>query len=201
MRCGAVSSLVIGMLAIALAGCSATSTSSGPAATTAAGSSSVPAPKAAPGSAAPATPLPAPATVDDTGQPVSPVVLTLVRKIYLASAQADYAGLQQLLTRACFHSAAAYQAQIQLWHQPGMLHEMATVLLTHGAATDGYTYPGFALAGWHTHFDYEDSATLHVVAPPSPTSDASSYTGPRVVISFAQATGSTPNWCGITPHA
>lgn len=82
---------------------------------------------------------------------------------------------------------------------PGTLHEIATVLLTHGAATDGYTYPGFALSGWHTQVDYEDSAALHVVAPPSPTSDASSYTGPRVVISFAPATGSKPNWCGISP--
>lgn len=190
MRYRAVSSLAVGILATALAGCSATSTAPGPAAASA---------PAVPRSSAPATPLPAPATVDDTGQPVSTVVLALVRKIYLASAQADYVQLQQLLTRACFSSNAAYRAQIQLWHQPGILQQMSTVLLTHGAATDGYTYPGFALAGWHTHFDYEDSALLHVAAPPNPTSDASSYTGPRIVISFAPATGSNPNWCGITP--
>lgn len=190
MRYRAVSSLAVGILATALAGCSATSMPSGPAAASA---------PAVPRSSAPATPLPAPATVDDTGQPVSTVVLALVRKIYLASAQADYVQLQQLLTRACFSSNAAYRAQIQLWHQPGILQQMSTVLLTHGAATDGYTYPGFALAGWHTHFDYEDSALLHVAAPPNPTSDASSYTGPRIVISFAPATGSNPNWCGITP--
>ncbi len=187
MRYRAISSLAIGALAVTLAGCAASSS-------TAAGRVT-----AAPSSSAPATPLPAPATVDDTGRPVSPVVLALVREIYLAAAQSDYTRLQQLLTRACFRSGAAYQAQIQLWHQPGILSQMSTVLLTHGAATDGYTYPGFALAGWHTHFDYEDSTLLHVTAPPNPTSDASSYTGPRTVISFAPATGSKPNWCGITP--
>ena len=185
----AVSSLAIWILAIALAGCTAT-THSGQ------GQASAPVASSSPASTAP---LAAPATVDDTGQPVSPVVLRLVRQIYLAAAQSDYTGLKQLLTRACFHSNADYQAQIQLWHRPGTLSDIATVLLTHGAATDGYTYPGFALSGWHTHFDYEDSAALHVLAPPSPTSDASSYTGPRIVISFAPATGSKPNWCGISP--
>jgi hypothetical protein len=188
VRYRAVSSLATGVLAAALAGCSVIHEGQGHA--------SAPELSGSPPSTAP---IPAPATVDDNGQPVSPVALRLVREIYLAAAGADYPQLRHLLTRACFHSTAGYNAQIQLWHQPGTLHEMTTVLLTHGAATDGYTYPGFALSGWHTRFDYQDSAALHVVAPPSPTSDASSYTGPRIVVSFAPATGSKPNWCGLTP--
>jgi len=192
VRYRSVGSLAAWALAMTLAGCSAAGSGQGQTSSSSPASS----PAATAGKTAP---LPAPATVDDTGRPVSPVVLAMVRQIYAAAVQADYATLRHLLTRACFHSNADYQAQIELWHQAGILHEMSTVLRTHGAATDGYTYPGFALDGWHTHFDYEDSATLHVVAPPKPTSDASSYTGPRMVFSFAPATGSKPNWCGISP--
>lgn len=143
------------------------------------------------------SPLSAPPLVDDTGRPVTPVVLAMVRAIYAAAVAGDYAALQHLLTKACFRSNADYQKQLQLWRQPGELLTMRKVLLTHGAATDGYTFPGFALAGWHSHYDYEDAGALDVVAPPKPTSDASSYHGPRMVISFGPG-ATVPTWCGIS---
>ena len=186
MRYRALSSLATGMLAVTLAGCSVTHRGQG--------HLSMPAVSGSPASRAP---IPAPATVTTTASRCPRGAAAGARDL----PRRGPGGLRAAAAsaRACFHSAADYNTQIRLWHQPGTLHEIATVLLTHGAATDGYTYPGFALSGWHTQVDYEDSAALHVVAPPSPTSDASSYTGPRVVISFAPATGSKPNWCGISP--
>jgi hypothetical protein len=75
---------------------------------------------------------------------------------------------------------------------------MTAILLTHGAATDGYTYPGFALAGFGTSYDYEDAAALHVKAPRIPTT-TSSYRGPTIGI------GDEPpayriTWCGINNY-
>jgi hypothetical protein len=136
-----------------------------------------------------------PFAVDDSDSPIAPVIVSLVRKIYAAATHTDYARLEQLLKNNCPYLATVQDAQIKLWYRPGVLHEMIALLLTHGAPTDGYTYPGFALAGFQTSYDYEDAAALHVKVPRIPTMTPS-YRGPTIVI------GDEPPayriyWCGI----
>ena len=136
--------------------------------------------------------------MDDSGSPIPPVILSLVRKIYAAVTHSDYSSLEQLLKSNCPYPGLGQDAQIRLWHRLGVLREMIALLLTHGALTDGYTYPGFALAGFQTSYDYEDAATLHVKAPRIPTMTPS-YRGPIIGI------GDEPpayriTWCGITNY-
>ena len=136
-----------------------------------------------------------PFAVDDDDSPIPPVILSLVRKIYAAAMHSDYARLEQLLKNNCPYLATVQDTQVKLWHRPGVLHEMIALLLTHAAPTDGYTYPGFALAGFQTSYDYEDAVALHVKAPRIPTLTPS-YRGPTIVI------GDEPPsyriyWCGI----
>lgn len=127
----------------------------------------------------------------------------LVTAIYDAAIRADYGRMQQLLTRGCFGTSAEYQAQLSLWHRPAVLKEMVALLRTHAAPTDGYTYPGFAMAGFQTSFDYADAAALHFKSPRLPTF-TSSYTGPTIIIGYEPVSGygphtrTPPNWCGIT---
>lgn len=137
-----------------------------------------------------------PFTVDNENYALDPLTLSLVRRIYAAATHADYVRLGQLLRRYCTGSASIQDAQIKLWHRPGVLHEMAAILLTHGAGTDGYTYPGFAIAGFQTSYDYEDAIRLHVKAPRIPTYTFA-YKGPTIIISWPFATHSAPHWCGI----
>ena len=141
---------------------------------------------------------PQPSAVDDRDSPIAPAIVSLVRKIYIAATHSDYARLKQLLKDNCPYPGLGQDAQIKLWHRPGVLHEMTAILLTHGAVTDGYTYPGFALAGFGTSYDYEDAAALHVKAPRIPTT-TTSYRGPTIEI------GDEPpeyriTWCGITNY-
>jgi hypothetical protein len=141
---------------------------------------------------------PQPFAVDNSDSSISPVILSLVRKIYAAATRSDYASLAQLLKSSCPYPGMGQDAQIKLWHRPGVLREMIALLLTHGAPTDGYTYPGFALAGFQTSYDYEDAAALHVKAPRIPTMTPS-YRGPTIGI------GDEPpayriTWCGITNY-
>lgn len=139
---------------------------------------------------------PQPFAVDDLGSPIAPAIVSLVRKVYAAAARSDYARLKQLLTDNCPYPGQ--DAQVKLWHRPGVLDEMTALLLTHGAPTDGYTYPGFALAGFQTSYDYEDATVLHVKAPRIPTTTPS-YRGPSIGI------GDEPpeyriTWCGISNY-
>jgi hypothetical protein len=145
-----------------------------------------------------ATRLPQPAAVDDRDAPIAPAIVSLVQKIYAAAVHADYSRLKKLLTDNCPYPSLGLNAQVKLWHRPGVLHEMTALLLTHGALEDGYTYPGFALAGFQTSYDYEDAAALHVKAPRIPTMTPS-YRGPTIEI------GDEPpafriTWCGITNY-
>ena len=137
-----------------------------------------------------------PFTVDNDDYPLDLLTLSLVRRIYAAATHTDYAELNQLLRNYCSEPASAEDAQIKLWHNPEVLREMAAILLTHGATTDGYTYPGFAIAGFQTSYDYEDAAELDVKAPRIPTL-TSSYKGPTISISWPFMPHSTPHWCGI----
>ncbi len=141
---------------------------------------------------------PQPFAVADDDSPIAPVIVSLVRKIYAAATHSDYTRLEQLLKNNCPYLATVPDTQIdqiKLWHRPGVLREMIALLLTHGALTDGYTYPGFALAGFQTAYDYEDAALLHVKAPRIPTMTPT-YRGPTIEI------GDEPpeyriTWCGI----
>ena len=138
---------------------------------------------------------PQPAAVDNRDASIAPAIVSLVRKIYGAAVHADYSRLKKLLTDNCPYPGLGQTAQIKLWHRPGVLHEMTVLLLTHGALEDGYTYPGFALAGFQTSYDYEDATMLHVKAPRIPTTTPS-YRGPTIEI------GDEPpafriTWCGI----
>ena len=89
-----------------------------------------------------------PFTVDNDDYPLDLLTLSLVRRIYAAATHTDYAELNRLLRNYCSEPASAEDAQIKLWHNPEVLREMAAILLTHGATTVGYTYPGFAIAGF-----------------------------------------------------
>ena len=165
----------------------------------------IPAPQTPKPSDAPRAPVkavkrpPQPAAVDDRDSPIAPAIVSLVRQIYTAAVNSDYVALKQLLKDNCPYPGLGQNAQVKLWHRPGVLHEMTALLLTHGAPTDGYTYPGFALAGFQTSYDYEDAAALHVKAPRIPTM-GSSYRGPTIGI------GDEPpefriTWCGISNYS
>ncbi|MGH3374728.1 MAG: hypothetical protein ACRDP6_08305 [Actinoallomurus sp.] len=103
------------------------------------------------------------ATLDDAHKPVEPLALPAISAVYCAVTHADYARMDQLYCdRGCGLNRTVRQAQIRLWRRPGMLEKIAAVLRTHGALTDGYTYPGFALAGFQTDYDLADAKALGV---------------------------------------
>jgi hypothetical protein len=76
-----------------------------------------------------------------------------------------------------------------------MLTKIAAILRTHGAVTDGYTYPGFALAGFQTDYDVADARALGVHNVSLGLAD-SSYHG--IVTTFGnQDTSDFYVWSGV----
>jgi hypothetical protein len=142
---------------------------------------------------------PEPYTVDDSGEPLPPLMVKIVREIYLAATHANYAVLTNTLDTYCAGSAMApdRRLQIEAWHRRSFLREMAALLMTHAAPTDGYTYPSFSLDGFVTKYNYEDAAYLHVSAPPI----GGNYAGYRGYIMYFRygnpLVAKSPVWCGM----
>lgn len=141
---------------------------------------------------------PEPYSVDDEGHALPALMVHLAREMYGATVHEDYAQLTRLLDQYCAGpSMAPYRsAQIRSWHQPGVLHEMAMLLMTHAAPTDGFTYPGFSLAGFQTKYDYDDAALLHVRAPSVPTMHPT-YRGNTIIFGYGWPPAKQPSWCGM----
>ncbi len=154
---------------------------------------------------APATPQPpsspAPEGVGRTtneGWPVDPGALSLIESVYGAASARDTETLRKL----CYPCAdAGYaQQQLQLWQQPGILEQVVRVLGTHPAQTDGYSYPGFALAGLQSVFDVEDAKALGVPVPdegrPGATVDYHGVT--TTFVSPEASAGDSWAWLGVS---
>jgi hypothetical protein len=120
----------------------------------------------------------------------------VISAVYCAVTHGDYARMEQLYcAQGCGTSSAGRQAQARLWHRPGVLGKLAAILRTHGALTDGYTFPGFALAGFQTDYDVADAKALGL-RDASPGVTDSGYHGLTTIFGN-QDTSDIYVWSGV----
>jgi hypothetical protein len=138
-----------------------------------------------------------PATIDNLGSPVAADALVLINTVYDAAVAGDVERLLQFC-RGCRNPD--YRAeQRALLASDKTRAEFIRVLRTHGAATDGYTFPGFAPSGFTSALDVQDAAYLGVATPAPTATGAPAYRGIRTSFEDPHANGTGAySWEGVT---
>lgn len=111
--------------------------------------------------------------VDDTGQPLPAPARSIAERILNAARHRDVAGIDALMRG---DGTAAIAAQNKILKESGVFSDVVRVLTqTHGAPTDGETWPGFTMAQGHGTFDAADEHAMGVT-------NYRAYRGVRIII-------------------
>jgi DNA-directed RNA polymerase specialized sigma24 family protein len=133
------------------------------------------------------TPVAAPGViaVDDRGEPIDQKALGIAQEVLADARRHDGAALARLAGNGDVNGNPQITEQNKILARPGAFDEVINILTrTHGALTDGYTWPGFTLAGSANPLDRSDMSLLQV-------SDPKSYHGLRILIGESDTTGAT----------
>jgi hypothetical protein len=136
--------------------------------------------------------------VDDSGTALPGPARSIAERILAAARAHDAGDIDALMKDA---TPASIHAQNVILAEPGVYAQVVKVLTeTHGAPTDGETWPGFTMAAGHGTFDAQDERAMGV---PS----YSAYRGVRILVSesfpgdvwnFAEITAPTVPLAGST---